>query len=63
MIVQERRAGQKFYRPIMDTPNVIELSYYSNSLVAHYALDSIFITTIHNMCKHFERLNPNQVSS
>lgn len=61
-VVSENRNGQVVYKPVLNTPGVIELSYYGNSLVAHYSLESIFITTIHNMCKQFEKRNPDTVS-
>lgn len=46
MIIREKRGLQVFIKPIIDLPNVIELSYYSNSLVPHFALDSIVVTAM-----------------
>lgn len=43
-------------------PNVIELAYYSNSLVPHFALDSIMVTALHTMAKEHERNYPTEVS-
>ncbi|EAT41268.1 AAEL007080-PA [Aedes aegypti] len=44
LVTKEKRAGQMFFKPVTMIPNVIELAYYSNSLVPHFALDSIVIT-------------------
>ena len=43
-------------------PNVIELAYYSNSLVSHFALESIMVTALHTLAKDFERSNQKKVS-
>ncbi|XP_055585348.1 glycerol-3-phosphate acyltransferase 1, mitochondrial [Uranotaenia lowii] len=44
LVTVERRTHQLFIRPVTLVPNVIELAYYSNSLVPHFALDSIIVT-------------------
>lgn len=44
LITKEHRNGQLFVKPVTLVPNVIELAYYSNSLIPHFALDSIVIT-------------------
>ncbi|XP_055616863.1 glycerol-3-phosphate acyltransferase 1, mitochondrial isoform X2 [Toxorhynchites rutilus septentrionalis] len=44
LVTIEKRGVQQFVKPITIVPNVIELSYYSNSLAPHFALDSVLIT-------------------
>lgn len=44
LVTMEKRGTQLFIKPVTMIPNVIELAYYSNSLVPHFALDSIVIT-------------------
>ncbi|XP_015514001.1 glycerol-3-phosphate acyltransferase 1, mitochondrial isoform X2 [Neodiprion pinetum] len=34
-------------RPVSILPNVIELSYYSNSMLVHYVLDSVVVTALY----------------
>ncbi|XP_032686586.1 glycerol-3-phosphate acyltransferase 1, mitochondrial isoform X2 [Odontomachus brunneus] len=34
-------------RPVSIVPNVIELSYYSNTILVHYVMDSIIITALY----------------
>lgn len=55
MIAVESRSGQEFYKPVVNRTNVIELAYYSNSLVPHFALDSIMVTALHTLAKEHER--------
>lgn len=62
MITVERRATQLFFKPVTMIPNVIELSYYSNSLVPHFALESIIITALNTLAKEFEKKYPTRVS-
>lgn len=62
MITVEKRASQLFFKPVTMIPNVIELSYYSNSLVPHFALESILITALNTLAKEFEKKNPTKVS-
>lgn len=45
LVTKETRNGQLFIKPVTLVPNVIELAYYSNSLIPHFALDSIVITS------------------
>lgn len=45
LVLKETRNGQLFIKPVTLVPNVIELAYYSNSLIPHFALDSIVITS------------------
>ncbi|KAJ6637883.1 Glycerol-3-phosphate acyltransferase 1, mitochondrial [Pseudolycoriella hygida] len=58
MITLEKRASQLFFKPVTMIPNVIELSYYSNSLVPHFALESIMVTALNTLAKEFERKFP-----
>lgn len=60
MIVREKRSMQVFIKPITSTPNVIELSYYSNSLLPHFALESIVITAMDKTLKENEDRNQNK---
>ncbi|KDR22088.1 Glycerol-3-phosphate acyltransferase 1, mitochondrial [Zootermopsis nevadensis] len=36
-------------RPFTMVPNVIELSYYSNALLSHFALDSVVVTALYSL--------------
>lgn len=52
LVTIEKRGNQQFLKAITNLPNVIELSYYSNSLLPHFALESIMITAFHDSLKH-----------
>ncbi|XP_019771781.2 glycerol-3-phosphate acyltransferase 1, mitochondrial isoform X1 [Dendroctonus ponderosae] len=41
LVKKEKLNGEDTIKPIAILPNVIELSYYSNSLVTHFALESV----------------------
>lgn len=41
LVRKEKINNEDIIKPVSMLPNVIELSYYSNTLVAHYALDSL----------------------
>ncbi|XP_053682583.1 glycerol-3-phosphate acyltransferase 1, mitochondrial isoform X2 [Sabethes cyaneus] len=43
LVTKQQRSTQLFIRPVTMVPNVIELAYYSNSLIPHFAMDSIMI--------------------
>lgn len=43
LVTKQQRGNQLFIQPITMVPNVIELAYYSNSLIPHFAMDSIMI--------------------
>jgi glycerol-3-phosphate O-acyltransferase 1/2 len=45
LVTKEKRGAQTFIRPVTIIPNVIELSYYSNAVVPHFALESIVTTS------------------
>lgn len=62
MITVEKRGAQLFFKPVTQIPNVIELSYYSNSLVPHFALESIMITALNTLAKELEKKFPTKVS-
>lgn len=62
MITIEKRGQQQFFKPVTMVPNCIELTYYSNTLVPHYALDSIVITALQQLAKEFELKYPSNVS-
>uniref|UniRef100_U5EQV3 Putative mitochondrial glycerol-3-phosphate acyltransferase gpat n=1 Tax=Corethrella appendiculata TaxID=1370023 RepID=U5EQV3_9DIPT len=55
MIIKERRGHQLIYKPITMIPNVIELAYYSNMLIPHFALQSILVITATMLCRKIER--------
>lgn len=38
-------------QPVYFLPNVIELSYYSNTLLTHYVMESIVVTALYAMLK------------
>lgn len=62
MIASEKRNGQQFFKPIQDKRSLIELSYYSNCLAAHFALDSVVICAAQKQLQIHEQSNPNTVS-
>ena len=45
LVAKEKRGAQTFIKPVTIVPNVIELSYYSNAVIPHFALESIVITS------------------
>lgn len=56
LIKKERINNEEIIKPISMLPNVIELTYYSNTLVAHYAIDSLIATSLLSMnlrSRHF----------
>lgn len=46
LIRKEKVNNEDFIRPIIILPNVIELTYYSNTLVAHFALECVIAVAI-----------------
>lgn len=64
LVTKEKRGAQLFIKPVTMIPNVIELAYYSNSLVPHFALDSIVITAASLLKRQAEqRLREQQQST
>lgn len=61
LIGVEMRGDQPFYKPVARAESFIELSYYSNSLVPFFALDSIMVTAMHTQAKNYESRNPDGV--
>ncbi|XP_035780299.1 glycerol-3-phosphate acyltransferase 1, mitochondrial-like isoform X2 [Anopheles albimanus] len=55
LVTKEQRNGQTFIKPVTMIPNVIELSYYSNCLLPHFALESIIITCACFLRREVER--------
>ncbi|KAL3268704.1 hypothetical protein HHI36_007806 [Cryptolaemus montrouzieri] len=49
LVRKERMNKQEIIKPQIDLPNSIELSYYSNTLVPHYAIDSIIALAINSI--------------
>lgn len=46
MIRKERINSEEFIKPIALLPNIIELTYYSNTLTTVYALQSVVATAL-----------------
>lgn len=63
MIISETRNGQPFFKPNTATSDVIELSYYANSLVSHFVLDAVIVSTATKLSQAHEAKYPNTVSS
>ncbi|XP_049285488.1 glycerol-3-phosphate acyltransferase 1, mitochondrial isoform X3 [Anopheles funestus] len=55
LVTKEMRNGQLFIKPVVMIPNVIELSYYSNCLLPHFALESIVVTCANLLKREIER--------
>lgn len=47
------RNGKRFVKPVKNVHSFIELSYYSNSLGAHFALDAVVICTLLKMAPNY----------
>lgn len=62
MIISEKRNGQQLIKPVTTLPNVIELSYYANSLVSHFVLDAILVSAATKLAQTHEKQYPNTVS-
>lgn len=63
LVTKEQRGGQIFIKPVTLIPNVIELSYYSNSLGAHFAMDSIVIICAAHLKREAEKILKEQQRS
>lgn len=61
LIKVDKRDGQPFYKPSPETAHVIELSYYANTIVPHFALESIMLTALHNLSRQNKSDDPYQV--
>lgn len=44
--IEQQNDGMKFVKPVPQIRSFIELSYYSNSLAAHFALDAVVMCTL-----------------
>lgn len=55
LVAKEVRNGQTFIKPVLLIPNVIELSYYSNCLIPHFAIESIVVTAACLLKREMER--------
>lgn len=51
LVTKEKVNNKDLIRPVVILPNVIELTYYSNTLLAHYALECIVAAAIEVMDK------------
>lgn len=47
-LVQQKQLADEetFIKPVLTVPNVIEMAYYSNTFVPHFALDAVVITAL-----------------
>lgn len=52
LVRKEKINGEDRIKPVAILPNVIELTYYSNTLVTHYALESIVAIGINVVAKN-----------
>ncbi|XP_074029311.1 glycerol-3-phosphate acyltransferase mino isoform X2 [Leptinotarsa decemlineata] len=52
LVRKEKVNNEDIIKPIAILPNVIELSYYSNTLVTHYALESVIAITVQLVANH-----------
>ncbi|KAF7272833.1 hypothetical protein GWI33_014397 [Rhynchophorus ferrugineus] len=63
LVGREKQKSETVIKPVSILPNVIELSYYSNTVVAHFALDSVLAIAINvteqyrNMLAHEDLIN------
>lgn len=48
LVKLEKIEGEEIVKPITMLPNIIELSYYSNGMLQHYALRSVIALAIEN---------------
>lgn len=49
LIAVEEIDNKKYIKPVKNVRSFIELSYYSNSLAAHFALDGVVICSLIKM--------------
>ncbi|XP_045473576.1 glycerol-3-phosphate acyltransferase 1, mitochondrial isoform X3 [Harmonia axyridis] len=49
LVQKEKVESQEMVKPRVELPNSIELSYYSNTLVPHFALDSVIALSISSL--------------
>lgn len=61
LISSEQQNGQQFIKPVNDVRSFIELSYYSNSLAAHFALDAVVMCTLLKMTSNYENTDSKAV--
>lgn len=40
LVKREKQNGKLIVKPVTSLPNVIELSYYSNGLLSHFAIEA-----------------------
>lgn len=63
LIQCDDRDGTKFIAPVKKIHSIVELSYYSNSLAAHFALDAVVMCSLLKMVpKSKDDTNSNSVS-
>lgn len=44
LVTMQAQGHQMFVKPVLMLPNVIELSYYSNTFIPYFALDAVVVT-------------------
>lgn len=52
LITVDKRDGQPFVKVSNQPGPLIELSYYANTIVPHFALESIMVTALNNLYKN-----------
>lgn len=57
LIQKEKLNNEVVFKPVMSLPNVIELSYYSNALVAAYALESVVAVAYYSLDRRTGHIN------
>lgn len=62
LISSEQQNGKQFIKPVNDVRSFIELSYYANSLAAHFALDAVVMCTLLKTSSNYEDTDSNLVS-
>lgn len=49
LIRKEKQNNEEIIKPVSILPNVIELTYYSNTVTTYYALESIIAIALHSL--------------
>lgn len=49
LVRKERTNNEEIIKPVSMLPNVIELAYYSNTLMTFFAMDSIIATALYSL--------------
>lgn len=49
LVRKERINNDEFIKPVSMLPNVIELAYYSNTLMTYFALEAVIATALYSL--------------